>query len=354
MILGHTRDFLFLGMHEDISASPLSVRIALAPTAFAQESVAIFFVLSGYLVGGQVIREARSDMFKWRNYLIKRVSRLWTVLLPGLLLTALADIIAHRIGDTSNLNYGPTGPVYFLCNFAFLQQSRCPPYGSNESLWSLAYEFWFYVLFAAGTVVFYDVARRRWMQGAIGLLIFLGGLGLFGADVFRLLPSWLIGVLISNYVATRSAKPRIFGPSAHKRTYISLSLLGMIAGMILANYIFSAQTNVSQFGRFLLVGGASAPFVFLLAINKPANDTRALKLVSVSGNLSYSTYVYHAPLIKLIVVALLASGATLTGAGIVIIIYAIAVLACIVCVPIWWSTERNTNKVRDLLLRAFT
>ena len=57
--------------------------------------VDVFFVLSGFLVGGAVMRAGPA--FDWRTYAIARLSRLWVVLVPALLLTAALDQLAPRL-----------------------------------------------------------------------------------------------------------------------------------------------------------------------------------------------------------------------------------------------------------------
>ncbi len=48
--------------------------------------VVVFFVLSGFLVGGAVIERARGGKAFMRNYLIDRTSRIYVVLVPTILL----------------------------------------------------------------------------------------------------------------------------------------------------------------------------------------------------------------------------------------------------------------------------
>src|ERR1700761_475264 len=57
----------------------------------AHEAVIVFFVLSGVLVGGSVFRERAQGTFSWSLYLLKRLSRLLTVLVPALLVGLVFD-----------------------------------------------------------------------------------------------------------------------------------------------------------------------------------------------------------------------------------------------------------------------
>jgi peptidoglycan/LPS O-acetylase OafA/YrhL len=45
--------------------------------------------------------------------------------------------------------------------------SRCEAYGTDESLWSLGYEFWFYALFGAGAVAVVAALRGRFTTAVL-------------------------------------------------------------------------------------------------------------------------------------------------------------------------------------------
>ena len=78
--------------------------------------VIIFFGLSGYLVGGGVL--VRGDRTDWRRYALARVSRIYVVLAPALILTAMLDGLAFLIAPHNPIHagvwrgglFGPTPP----------------------------------------------------------------------------------------------------------------------------------------------------------------------------------------------------------------------------------------------------
>jgi peptidoglycan/LPS O-acetylase OafA/YrhL len=51
----------------------------------------VFFVPSGFLIGKNVTRSVKAGQWSWLDYAIKRMTRLWLVLLPALVLTAVLD-----------------------------------------------------------------------------------------------------------------------------------------------------------------------------------------------------------------------------------------------------------------------
>ena len=60
-------------------------------TLFAEQAVVVFFVLSGLLVGGVIVRGAREGRFAPGKYAVDRVSRLYVALVP-----ALVAVKSHR------------------------------------------------------------------------------------------------------------------------------------------------------------------------------------------------------------------------------------------------------------------
>jgi len=138
------------------------------------EAVTLFFLLSGYLVGGSVIRDF--DRFNFGRYAIARFSRIYIVLVPALVLTLLLD--------GTVLLFAPHSPVYAVLwqggalgetsiwsRFSVLHLfgtvlSLEPviggPVGSAGSLWSLGFEWIFYFAFPA----IYGLGYR--LRGALG------------------------------------------------------------------------------------------------------------------------------------------------------------------------------------------
>ena len=151
--------------------------------AFGGCFVVAFFVLSGYVIAATT-NPARSDA---THYFAVRLARLWTVALPALLITFLLQKIGDRFDPAffATFNRGHSALRYFLAAvFAneFWFSSAGPPI--NLPVWSLAYEFWFYVLFG----IFVFVKRpplRNLALTAVCVVV--------GPKILALLPIWLAG-----------------------------------------------------------------------------------------------------------------------------------------------------------------
>src|ERR1035438_1061825 len=152
-----------------------------ALTRAGTEWVLVFFVLSGFLVGGKVIERVGAGTFRLRDYVIDRVSRIWVPLVPTLIWSA---IVAYWVGK-------PVSWVGFGGNMLGLQVVLFPSFAENIPLWSLAYEVWFYFLAGAAAVwVMSDTRGRIAATLAMGL-----GFVVFTRLDAAFLFAWILGAL---------------------------------------------------------------------------------------------------------------------------------------------------------------
>jgi len=105
VLLGHSRELFYPSLtvrqsdtsYRSLQHLPAHVSASSGPgisgpgITLGNEAVMIFFVLSGYLVGGSAIGAMRRDTWSWRRYLLKRLTRLWVVLIPALVLGFALD-----------------------------------------------------------------------------------------------------------------------------------------------------------------------------------------------------------------------------------------------------------------------
>lgn len=118
---------------------------------FGRQAVIGFFVMSGFLIGGQVLARIDSDKPFLRDYFIHRVVRIYMVLLPATALTVIFDFIGRKLFPASHIAYqmfeGHYDLRYLFSNLLNVQGILAKHYGTNGPLWSVGYEFWYYILF---------------------------------------------------------------------------------------------------------------------------------------------------------------------------------------------------------------
>lgn len=130
---------------------PVYVWWFLTAYTFAHGAVVVFFVLSGFLVGGAAVERARAGKPYLRRFLIDRTTRIYIVLVPALALTFVLDALGRRffggLGVYELPLYDATNKSeYLLTTILGLQGIWFPTFGTNSALWSLGMEYWYYVI----------------------------------------------------------------------------------------------------------------------------------------------------------------------------------------------------------------
>jgi peptidoglycan/LPS O-acetylase OafA/YrhL len=201
----HVRGRYFVKWSDLDAASQTHLNYALFfLTRLGREAVMVFFVLSGFLVGGQAAASLREHRYSFGRYMIARIARLYTVLLPALVLTAVFDSLhsAETVIDD--------GWRALLINVLFLQGIFGSAYGSNGPLWSLAYEWWFYVLFGLGLLLI-QRSSHRWSTFAwLSLAVIIPILWLRSNDILLLFPLWLFGAA-ARFIPAAEFSPAPYG-----------------------------------------------------------------------------------------------------------------------------------------------
>ncbi len=90
VLYSHAR-VLLLRSAESGAALGLPAKVLYFLSHFGHTAVMVFFVMSGFFISASILREVRTGRWSWKNYLTSRATRLYLVLIPGLLLTALWD-----------------------------------------------------------------------------------------------------------------------------------------------------------------------------------------------------------------------------------------------------------------------
>jgi peptidoglycan/LPS O-acetylase OafA/YrhL len=371
VLIGHARSLFFVDFDRVQNPGPV-VQFLYCITGFGHESVMIFFVLSGLLISASVRRDVEREQWSWRTYSMNRCTRLYVVLLPGLLLTALWDRLGMLGVGGAELYSGNSegtllqasvqdnaGWPVFLGNLVFLQTVLVPEFGSNGPLWSLANEFWYYVLFPCvwlplcGNIAWWK--RLGYLVGSGALLAFLGrGISLY----FSI---WLVGVVVG--VLPRA--PWL----AKKRNAIGTSVLALalfVGVLLLARF----KRIPSGFVADCMVAGAFALFLYILLHQTwPSRNRGYSRAACRLAGCSYTLYLLHLPLLVFCRASLgpkerwdpeLSTVAMAGGVCALVWLYAFVIArategrtdAIRRALSAWWSRGRNGTKVREGLIKG--
>lgn len=304
------------------------LRLVHVVASFGHHAVIAFFVLSGFWISKSLAERHAEGRWSWFDYSIDRLSRLWVVLIPALVVGGALDALALGLARFPYSALGPTilggdfairlTPMTFLGNVLFLQKLAVPMFGSNTALWSLANEFWYYLWFPA----LVGLALRRiallptllaassliaFPSLAPGFLCWLCGSALYAASVRLRAPAW-------------AAWPAI---------------LGAAACLIVIRW----WTD----GADLLVAGVVAAALWCA---RDLDSSLLRPLAAFGRQASYSLYVCHIPLLTL-AAGLLLPGARLSVSGAAI--GEVAAICAVVVLYAWLFsrlTEAHTGAVR--------
>lgn len=263
VVFAHTNDFLLMRIVEAKSTQRTMPYYGFTfISGFAEQAVMVFFVLSGYLVGGGLLREARNGgAVNVTHYLVKRVSRLCIVLYPAFLLIAalnMIGVVAFHGVDTGMYPpdiFARLRPSTLVCNASFLQTVACDQYGDDGALWSLCNEFWYYVVWPLILLAFLKGAawkRIVFFAAACSILAVLTKFQFMGAAIGPYMLVWLLGVVVA-----LMRRPVIKSP------VVSWGLF--IAGLLVVRFAVRRDfSSLHHFGQFLLDVAIGVLFANLL------------------------------------------------------------------------------------------
>jgi peptidoglycan/LPS O-acetylase OafA/YrhL len=360
VFFGHLRNPLFLGYGSlpEVDRN-LIVQGWYFVTGWFGEAVIVFFVLSGFLIGGMGLARLQARTFDLTDYAIDRTSRLFVAFLPALLLTLLLDfagsawfpqaglythtqpMIAEKISTPPFESLAT--PTNFFGNVVMLQHFRVPAYGSNTPLWTISAEFWFYFLFGlAAVLLLHRSVRKRGAAIAVGAVVF----AILGAAFPYLLGLWLIGIGVT-----------LIGRSRLERPLLALILF---VAVLVAARIMHDKVSALMWGQTVRDYGVALSFAYLLYSMRSARSALLARFAGFNrfmADFSYSLYLIHFPLLIFLSSLAFASG-YFPGVAIGyrptdpegLILYVLMLVTVYLAA---WSfsllTERQTARVRRLL-----
>ena len=306
-------------------------------TGYGRTSVIVFFVLSGFVIAW--VTETRERTFE--DYAFSRIARLYSVIVPAFLLTAVLDRLAIAIDPQL---YGPElrlSPAEHFLGYAlsavFLGESwgltMLP--GCNVPFWSLNYEAWYYVLLGAALFL---RGRRRTMAVVAAAL-------LSGPKILLLLPIWLMGLLAWRW---RAALPARRGAPLALAALAAFAALEVLGGQQLFDEATTPWLPFSFSAYDYVVGALVAVFITAL-VNTPLRlpGDREQRLIRWLAGTSFGLYLYHYPLLNFFGTVVPGSAAgTMHG----MLVFG---LTLVVALPLARLTEQWKKPLRRILHSGF-
>lgn len=274
--------------------------------------VDVFFVISGYLIGGHIFAELRAGEFSLLEFYRRRAKRILPAFYLVLCFTLVAALVLLSPTEAGTFAKDAISAVLSVSNVYFLKSSGYfqPSNETNPLLmtWSLGVEEQFYMVIPLLMVVLARIRRSLILPAMIvvcvlSFLFAWRSLGTHPNMVFYLLPAraWELGIGVMLAVTESLLARRI----SDSRWTSAFSALGM--ALILAPMFF--YTSATPFP-----GLAALPSVLgsavVIAFAGGWTNRKVLSLVPFTflGKISYSWYLWHWPIFAFLRVV---SGGTL-------------------------------------------
>jgi peptidoglycan/LPS O-acetylase OafA/YrhL len=252
---------------------------------YGRASVLAFFVLSGFVIAW-VSQGKEANL---REYGLSRISRLYSVIIPAFIMTAVLDSIGVLFSPALYQHNSGFDAGNSIVNYAFsaifLGQSwtlKLVP-GSNLPFWSLNYEAWYYVMYAC--IIFFSGKQR--------LLLLLVTTFLAGSKILSLFPIWLMAWHLKEFISPRFGMVLTLGAVA---SVVGLEMSGGQELFAVANtpwlpHEFSAYDFV--------IGLIIATLICGIARTRlPMPGRKLTRAVHALAGTTFGLYLFHYPLLN--------------------------------------------------------
>ncbi|MBM0103185.1 acyltransferase [Steroidobacter sp. S1-65] len=269
------------------------------PYRFGNLGVAIFFLLSGFLIMQSMLNWLHKPEPRLPGFVADRVARIMTPYVPALILITLANVF---IATNHSQGGDNTGVLTFIGNLLLLQDHavfqglelagmdvawRIRSYNSAEPFWTVAIEMWIYV--SMGMFVFCVLKRERidrWLGAAlaaIALPVLIWNAAAGGGKSLTLI--WLLGAIAGYlfHVWRSHGYPNIRSVGAIVAVFGTVALIGRAGKIGFHPYDFQTATLMA-----LVMFGVLA---LLMCVKRVPGALRGS--VNFLASYSYSLYLIH-------------------------------------------------------------
>lgn len=261
--------------------------------------VDIFFVISGFLISGILARDIVASDFSIAAFYRRRVLRIFPALFAMLAVVSILCLPVLMPGEMLRFGKSVIGATFFSSNFVFYGEAGYFDTASHSKpllhTWSLGIEEQFYILWPWLMLLAARKGRRAMIgaMAATALLSFAYALWQVPRDMegaFYLLPARAWELALGGLVALLPAR------QISRWLREALTLLG---GALIAYAILRFFPPIAFPGATALVPCIGAALLIRFAPGTLAGRMLSLGPVVMIGQISYSLYLWHWPVIVL-------------------------------------------------------
>lgn len=289
--------------------------------------VDIFFIISGFLITGILMRDIGAGRFSIAEFYRRRILRIFPALFAMLAIVSVVAVLAMMPGELVRYAHSVMATTFFGSNILFYSEVDYFDAAAHAKpllhTWSLGIEEQFYILWPL-LLAWIGTARAGLLRATligVCLLSFAVSIVMLRADIsatFYLLPSrvWELGM--GGLLAVFTARVRV--------RWINEALavigLGLIAYAIVR---FFPPTPFP--GPTALVPCLGAALLIFSGPDTTVGRLLSLWPMAFTGRISYSLYLWHWPVIVFAELWLFLGATPLVIAGEIALSYALAILS---------------------------
>jgi peptidoglycan/LPS O-acetylase OafA/YrhL len=262
--------------------------------------VDVFFVISGYLIMGQIWRALNDNRFNFIEFYTKRFKRLLPALIVVLAISSVAAFFLLLPSEYRSYSYSVFSSLFYVSNFWFYSKSG---YFDAElqgapllHTWSLSVEEQFYFIFPFLLAFLYKVCNKT----SIALLTLIGI-----AIATLVMSEWLLSYdqSLSFYASPTRFWQFIVGGllamSNVSRPKQFLSQCFSVLGLVSLVVVFFIYTEKTPFPGLMAlpVTLATALVIYARTEHGPVGWLLTNPVSNFFGNISYSLYLWHWPVL---------------------------------------------------------
>lgn len=260
--------------------------------------VDIFFVISGYLIIGQIYQNLIHNSFDFRNFYVKRFQRLFPTFFVTTLVTTIFSLFFFLPGEFHNYSRSLISAFLYISNFYFYAKSGYFDTELQNSpllhTWSLSVEEQFYAIIPGLLLLSYRFLKDRalLMLALIGVISFVLCFYLSQINInlaffssFTRFWQFIIGGLVAIFIGQNFRQGK------------ASELLSVFSLLVLVSCFFFMSHDDFPGLKAIIPTFATAT---LLAFSKSSQFTYKLLTISPAkffGDISYSLYLWHWPVI---------------------------------------------------------
>ncbi len=262
---------------------------------YAHQAVIFFFVLSGFVIH---LRQAKTKAIagtyslNLSHYLKRRFVRIYPPFIFSIVLTFFADLLGEKLylplythKTEYTINYLTVNTDFNLSllikNIFFLQRQLSDFWGSNQVIWSLQMEWWFYLIYPLVLMLFSKSTVKASVFVAV-LCISTSFTNYPLSNILSYFLIWWMGVLLCE---------------VYLKNFYSKPWAGILLLIFIVPVMISGNAFIQDLAMGLVVAGIiSIIYHFIL-------QGYSLKLIgtfSILSKFSYTLYIVHFPIFMVI------------------------------------------------------